>query len=70
LDEVWKGLDKTEHCPGDLNLKELLDQVEDYRIQRLFDTKLNLILVFWYIAFVGYIGFVAVIFSGGIYQLV
>ena len=36
---LWKALDRTEHRPGDLNLKELLDQVEDYRIQRLFDTK-------------------------------
>lgn len=38
LDLVWEELKKIENKPGDLNLKELLDQVENYRIQRLFDT--------------------------------
>lgn len=55
LDRVWKNLNKIEHKPGDLNLKELLDQVEDYRIQRLFDAKGKLLPVFWYIALIGYV---------------
>jgi hypothetical protein len=55
LDRVWKNLDKIEHKPGDLNLKELLDQVEDYRIQRLFDAKGKMLPIFWYIAIIGYL---------------
>ena len=55
LDRVWKNLNKIEHKPGDLNLKELLDQVEDYRIQRLFDAKGKLLPIFWYTAIIGYL---------------
>ena len=55
LDQIWIALNNIEHQPGALNLKELLDQVENFRIQRLFDTKGNMIPIFWYIAFVGYI---------------
>jgi hypothetical protein len=55
LDRVWKELNKIEHKPGDLNLKQLLDQVEDYRIQRLFDAKGKTLPVFWYIAIIGYL---------------
>ena len=55
LDSVWKNLNKIEHKPGDLNLKELLDQVEHYRIQRLFDAKGKLLPVFWYTAIIGYL---------------
>lgn len=55
LDCVWKDLNKIEHKPGDLNLKGLLDQVEDFRNQRLFDAKGKLLPVFWYIAIIGYL---------------
>jgi hypothetical protein len=55
LNRVWKDLDKIEHIPGDLNLKGLLDQVEDFRNQRLFDAKGKLLPVFWYIAIIGYL---------------
>ena len=55
LNRVWKDLDKIEHKPGDLNLKGLLDQVEDFRNQRLFDAKGKLLPVFWYIAIIGYL---------------
>ena len=37
------------------SFKELLDQVEDYRIQRLFDAKGKLLPIFWYIAIIGYL---------------
>jgi hypothetical protein len=55
LDRIWKDLDKIEQRPGDLNLKGLLDQVEDFRNQRLFDAKGELLPVFWYIALIGYV---------------
>jgi hypothetical protein len=55
LDRVWKELKKIEYKPGDLNLKELLDQVEDYRIQRLFDARGKMLPLFWYIAIIGYL---------------
>jgi hypothetical protein len=55
LDVVWQELDKSAHKPGDLNLKELLDQVENDRIQRLFDTRGKTLPVFWYIAILGYL---------------
>ncbi|MEA1946950.1 MAG: hypothetical protein U9N83_06560 [Thermodesulfobacteriota bacterium] len=55
LNRLWKDLDKIEHKPGDLNLKELLDQVEDFRTQRLFDAKGKLLPVFWYIALIGFV---------------
>ena len=38
-----------------MHLKELLDDVEDYRIQRLFDVKGTTLPVFWYIAIIGYL---------------
>jgi hypothetical protein len=55
LDRVWEELDKLEPAPGVLHLKELLDDVEDYRIQRLFDVKGKTLPVFWYIAIIGYL---------------
>jgi hypothetical protein len=55
LDTVWDDLSKIEHEPGDLNLKELLSQAEDYKIQRLFDAKGQLLPVFWYVAIIGYL---------------
>lgn len=55
LDQVWRDLEKIEYKPGDLNLKTLLDQVEDYKIQRLFDTKGKLLPAFWLIALIGYL---------------
>jgi hypothetical protein len=55
LDRVWETLEEIDPKPGDLNLKELLNQVEDYRIQRLFDAKGKLLPIFWYIAIIGYL---------------
>jgi hypothetical protein len=55
LNRVWKDLDKIEYMPGDVNFKRLLDQVEDFRNQRLFDAKGKLLPVFWYIALIGYV---------------
>jgi len=55
LDRVWETLEEIEPKPGGLNLKELLNQVEDYRIQRLFDAKGKLLPIFWYIAIIGYL---------------
>jgi hypothetical protein len=43
-----------EFKPGDLNLKELLDEAEDHKIQRMFDIKGEVLPVFWYIAIIGY----------------
>ena len=54
LDQVWRDLDAVEYKPGDLNLKELLDRVEDHSIQRLFDIKGEVLPIFWYIAIIGY----------------
>ncbi|MBW2245663.1 MAG: hypothetical protein JRF62_00395 [Deltaproteobacteria bacterium] len=55
LNRVRKDLDKIEYIPGNLNLKGLLDQVEDFRNQRLFGAKGKLLPVFWYIAIIGYL---------------
>lgn len=55
LDRVWDSIDRADFKPGDLRFKELLDQVEDFRMQRLFDTKGSLLPIFWYIAFIGYL---------------
>jgi hypothetical protein len=55
LDRVWKTLEEIDRKPGDLDLKKRLDQVEDYRIQRLFDAKGKLLPIFWYIAIIGYL---------------
>ena len=55
LNRVRKDLDKIEYIPGNLNLKVLLDQVEDFRNQRLFDAKGKLLPIFWYIAIIGYL---------------
>jgi hypothetical protein len=55
LDRVWDSIDGVSSKSGDLNLKALLDQVEDFRMQRLFDTKGSLLPIFWYIAFIGYL---------------
>ena len=55
LDCVWKDLNQIEHKPGALNLKKLLDEVEDYRIQRLFDAKGKMLPIFWYTAIIGYL---------------
>jgi hypothetical protein len=55
LDRVWTALEDVEIEPGDLNLKALLDQVEDFRMQRLFDASGRLLPIFWYIAIIGYI---------------
>ena len=49
------GLSHTEKVICDLNLKELLDQVEDFRMQRLFDASGRLLPIFWYIAIIGYL---------------
>jgi hypothetical protein len=55
LDRVWDSLDGVDSEPEGLNLKALLDQVEDFRMQRLFDTKGSLLPIFWYIAGIGYL---------------
>lgn len=55
LDRVWEELYKLKPTPDVLHLKELLDDVEDYRIQRLFDVKGKTLPVFWYIAILGYL---------------
>lgn len=55
LDRVWDTLEEIDPKPGELNLKELLNQVEDFRIQRLFDAKGKLLPIFWYIAVIGYL---------------
>jgi hypothetical protein len=55
LDRVWQALKAHQQKPGDLHLKALLDQVEDYRIQRLFDATGKLLPIFWYIAIIGYL---------------
>ncbi len=55
LDLVWNSLEDVEFEPGDINLKELLDQVEEYRLQRLFIAMGRLLPIFWYIAIIGYL---------------
>lgn len=54
LDRVWNAIEDVEFKPGDLNLKELLNQVEDFRMQRLFDATGKILPIFWYIAIAGY----------------
>ena len=55
LDRIWQAIDKIEYKPGDLNIRALLDEVENHRIQRLFDVKGGVLPVFWYIAIIGYL---------------
>jgi len=55
LDRVWNTLEEIDAKPGELNLKELLNQVEGFRIERLLDAKGKLLPIFWYIAILGYL---------------
>ena len=56
LERIWDYAIKNEKKLGDSSLVRLLDQVEHYRILRLFDIKGNLLPFFWYIAIFGYLG--------------
>jgi hypothetical protein len=55
LDRIWDYVIKTEQKSGASNFSRLLDQVEHYRVIRLFDIKGNLLPLFWYIAIFGYL---------------
>ena len=54
LELLWDYVIQAEQDEGNTNLHMLLDQVEHYRILRLFDTKGSLLPLFWYIAALGY----------------
>ena len=51
---AWDYVLRTEQNSDNSNLRMLLDQVEHYRILRLFDIKGSLLPLFWYIAALGY----------------
>ncbi len=55
LDSVWEDLEKVDYQPGYLNLRELLDQVETFRAQRLFDQRGQMLPFFWFIALFGWL---------------
>jgi len=55
LEPVWDYVVRTEQRTGDTNLRRLMDQVEHYKIMRLFDSRGNLLPLFWYIAIFGYL---------------
>lgn len=58
LDAIWDyvlSLEGNTAGVTGLNLPKLLDELEHYRALRLFDTKGNLLPIFWYIAIFGYI---------------
>jgi len=55
LEPVWDYVVRTEQQTGDPNLRRLMDQVEHYKIMRLFDSRGNLLPLFWYIAGFGYL---------------
>jgi fumarate reductase subunit D len=54
LNLAWDYVLRAEQETGNSNLRMLLDQVEHHRILRLFDTKGNILPLFWYIAALGY----------------
>ena len=47
----------------ELNLRGLLNEVETYRTQRLFDAKGEVLPIFWYIAVIGYALTLVIIYS-------
>lgn len=55
LDTIRNYVIRAEQQTGDQNLIRLFDQVEHFLILRLFDAKGNLLPLFWYIAFFGYV---------------
>ncbi|HMB77878.1 MAG TPA: hypothetical protein VKN76_15880 [Kiloniellaceae bacterium] len=55
LAPVWDYALHNRQDKANANLVALLDEVEHYRALRLFDTKGNLLPVFWYIALLGYV---------------
>ena len=55
LKPAWDYVLRAEQNTGNSHLRMLMDQVEHYRILRLFDIKGSLLPLFWYIAALGYI---------------
>ena len=55
LDPIWDYVLRLEKKTGHTNLRVLLDEVEHYKLMRLFATKGNVLPLFWYIAFFGYL---------------
>jgi len=62
LKPVWDYVLKVEQKTGDQNFRRLLDQIEHYHTMRLFDKKGNLLPLFWYIAFFGYVATLATLY--------
>jgi ABC-type amino acid transport system permease subunit len=62
LKPVWDYVAQTEAITGNRDLRRLLDQVEHYHILRVFDKKGNLLPLFWYIAFFGYLATLVTLF--------
>jgi len=55
LEPIWEYVRRMERQTGDANLGRLMDQIEHFKVMRLFDSKGNLLPLFWYIAFFGYL---------------
>jgi hypothetical protein len=63
LKPVWDYVIKTERETGDQNFRRLIDQVDHYHMMRLFDTKGNLLPLFWYIAIFGYLATLVTLYT-------
>ena len=55
FDRLWDHVLRLEQETSATNLRALLNEVEHYSLMRLFDTKGNVLPLFWYIAFFGYL---------------
>jgi len=55
LDAIWHYVGQVEPHTGGGDLSALVDELEHYRALRLFDTKGNLLPIFWFIALFGYV---------------
>lgn len=55
LDPIWDYVLQKEQRTGDPKFRVLLDQVEHFKLMRLFDAKGSVLPLFWYIAFFGYL---------------
>jgi len=55
LDPIWDYVLRVEQKTANKNLCVLLNEVEHDKLMRLFDTKGNVLPLFWYIALFGYL---------------
>lgn len=55
LDRVWLGVQHIEPASSRQELVRVLDEVEEFRNRRLFDTVGTILPLFWYTAIIGYL---------------